>query len=282
MSVSTPTPPGTASRPARPSGGKVTFARVMKAEWIKFRTLRSSWLTLGAAVALMVIIGLVIGYSTSTADWGTPSDGSPALDSELKIASAPLRGFLITQLVVGVLGVLLVTGEYATGMIRSTFTAVPRRLEVVGAKAAVFGVVALVAMTLASFAAFYGAQIFLGPDGHGSSISDSGALRSVAGVGLYLTLVGLLGAGIGWIARSTAGAISALVGLLLILPNLIPLLGSWAHSVVKYMPNNAGESFVTSTRVPDTLAPYTGIGVLALWVAAAFVVAAALVRSRDA
>ncbi|MGZ8475858.1 MAG: ABC transporter permease [Candidatus Limnocylindria bacterium] len=206
MSIAIAPPHGTARRPARPSDEKVTFARVMKAEWIKFRTLRSSRLTLGAAVALMVIIGLVIGYATSTADWGAARDGSPALDSELKLASAPVRGFLITQLVVGVLGVLFVTGEYATGMIRSTFTAVPRRLQVVGAKAAVFGVVALVVMTLASFAAFYGAQIFLGPDGHGSSISDPGVLRSVAGVGLNLTLVGLLGAGTGWIVRSTAGA----------------------------------------------------------------------------
>jgi ABC-2 type transport system permease protein len=263
--------------------GNVTLARVMNAEWIKFRTLRSSWLTLGAAVALMVIIGLVIGYTTSTANWGAaPRDGSPALDSTLKLASAPLRGFLITQLVVGVLGILLVTGEYATGMIRSTFTAVPRRLQAVGAKAAVFSVVALVAMTLASFAAFYGAQIFLGAHGHGSSISDPGALRSVAGAGLYLTLVGLLGAGIGWIVRSTAGAITALVGLLLILPNLIPLLGNWSDSIVKYLPNNAGEAFITSARVPDTPAPVTGIGVLALWVAAAFVAAAVLVRHRDA
>lgn len=104
----------------------------------------------------------------------------------------------------------------------------------------------------------------------------------MAGVGLYLTLVGLLGAGIGWIVRSIAGAISALVGLLLILPDLITLLGSWAHPIVKYMPGNAGESFVTSARFPDALAPVTGIGVLALWVAAAFVVAAVLVRRRDA
>jgi ABC-2 type transport system permease protein len=279
MSISIAPPHGTVRRPA---GEKVSFARAMKAEWIKFRTLRSSWLTLGAAVALMVIIGVVIGYTTSTADWGAPRDGSPALDSELKLASAPLRGFLITQLVVGVLGVLFVTGEYATGLIRSTFTAIPRRLQVVGAKAAVFGLVALVAMTLASFAAFYGAQIFLGPEGRGSSLSDPGALRSVAGAGLYLTLVGLLGAGIGWIVRSTAGAISALVALLLILPNLIPLLGSWAQPVVKYMPNNAGESFLTSARVPDMLAPVTGIGVLAQWVAAALVAGAVLVRSRDA
>ena len=275
--MSTPIAPSQriARLPARASDEKVTFARAMTAEWIKFRTLRSSWFTLGTAVALMVIIGLVIGYNTSTADWA-------ALGAEDKLASAPVRGFLITQLVVGVAGVLFVTGEYATGMIRSTFAAIPRRLEVVGAKAAVFGIVALVAMTVASFAAFYGAQIFLGPDHHGSSISDPGVLRSVAGVGLYLTLVGLLGAGIGWIVRSTAGAITALVALLLIIPNLIGYLGRWADPIVKYMPSNAGESFVTSARVSDTLAPVTGIGVLALWTTAAFVVAAVLVRRRDA
>jgi ABC-2 type transport system permease protein len=264
--------------------GNVTFARATRAEWIKFRTLRSSWLTLGAAVALMAIIGVVIGYATSDADWsGASGDGSPSsLDSSLKLASAPLRGFLVAQLVVGVLGILLVTGEYATGMIRSTFTAVPRRLRVVGAKAAVFGIVALVAMTLGSFGAFYGAQIFLGPEGHGSTLSDPGALRSVAGAGLYLTLIGLLGAGIGWIVRSTAGAITVVVGLVLILPNLMTLLGSWSDSIAKYLPSDAGESFITSARVPDTLAPVTGIGMLGLWVAAAFVAAAVLVHRRDA
>lgn len=275
MSTSVARPPDTARRPAPPSDGKVTFARAMKAEWIKFRTLRSSWLTLGAAVAMMVIVGLVIGYTSSTADWAN-------IDAQEKLASTPVRGFLVAQLIVGVLGVLFVTGEYATGMIRSTFVAIPRRLHVVGAKAAVFGVVALLAMTLASFAAFYSAQIFLGPDEHGASLSDPGALRSVAGVGLYLMLVGLLGAGIGWIVRSTAGAITVLVGLLLIFPNLIGFLGGWADSVVKYMPSNAGESFVTSTQVPDTLAPFTGIGVVALWVAAAFLAAVVLVRRRDA
>lgn len=247
----------------------------MRAEWLKFRTLRSSWLMLGAAVALMVVIGLVIGRTTSTADWAR-------LEAEDTLASAPVRGYLIAQLVVGVLGVLLVTGEYASGTIRSTFAAIPRRPRVVGAKAAVFAGIALVAMTLASFAAFFGAQLFLGPEDHGSSLSDPGVLRSVAGVGLYLTLVGLLGAGIGWILRSTAGAISVLVALLLIVPNLIGFLGSWADPLVKYLPSNAGESFVTSARIPDALAPFTGLGVLALWTAIAFAVAVLLVRRRDA
>lgn len=254
---------------------KLTPGRVLNSEWIKFRTLRSSWYTLLAAIAAMIGIGLVIGYTTSTGDWA-------GIDPENKLASAPLRGYILTQLVIGVLGVLFVTGEYGTGMIRSTFAAIPRRLPVLGAKAVVFAVIALVTMSLASFAAFFGAQLFLSPDGHGSSLSDPGALRAVAGVGPYLMLVGLLGGALGWIIRSTAGAISALVGLLLILPVVIGFLpGSLGTTLAKYLPS-AGESFVTSAQLPTMLAPWTGLGVTALWVVAALAVAIAVVRRRDA
>ena len=138
-------------------------------------------------------------------------------------------------------------------------------------------------MTLASFAAFFGAQVFLGPDGHGSSLSDPGVLRAVAGIGALPHAVGLLGGALGWIVRSTAGAITALVALLLIVPDLVTVPpGSWADTITKYLPTDAGEAFVSSERVPDTLAPWTGLVVLALWVGVAFVAAVVLVRRRDA
>jgi hypothetical protein len=258
--------------PTRRRDESVTFARVVHSEWIKFRTLRSSWLTLGAAVATMVLIGVVIGTSTSS---------SGGVDADFRDAASPVRGFLLAQLIVGVLGVLLVTGEYATGMIRSTFAAVPRRIPVVGAKAVVFSVLVVVAMVPASLAAYYCAQPFL-PESVASSITDPGVFRAVAGVGVYLMLVGLLGSGIGWIVRSTAGAISALVALVLVFPLLVGFLGSWADAIVKYLPSNAGESFVTSGPVDDALGPYAGLIVLVLWVVAAFVAAVALVRQRDA
>ena len=256
-------------------GGRVTPGRVLRAEWIKFRTLRSSWLTLGAAVAMMVVVGLVIGYVTSTSDWST-------LAAEDTIASAPLQGFLLAQLLIGVLGVLFVTGEYGTGMISSTFAAVPKRLAVVGAKTVVFGVVALVTMTASSFLAFFGAQAILSADGHGSSLADPGVLRAVAGTGVYLALVGALGGALGWIIRSTAGAVGALVGILMVLPNILPLLGSSAADVAKYLPGSAGESFLSSVPSPDLLAPWTGLAVMGLWVVGALVTAAAVVRNRDA
>lgn len=254
----------------------VTTTRVLTAEWVKFRTLRSSWITLLAAVATMVVAALIVGYTTSTSDWAT-------LDAEDTAASAPLQGYYLAQLLIGVLGVLFVTGEYGTGMIRSTFAAVPRRLPVVGAKAAVFGVVALVAMGATSFAAFFAAQPFLTGDGHGSSLADPGVLRAVLGVGVYLALVGVLGGAFGWIVRSTSGGISALVALLLVVPVMVQLLpGSLSDGISKVLPGSAGQAFASSVQLPGQLAPWTGLAVLSGWVLVALGVAAALVRRRDA
>lgn len=181
------------------------------------------------------------------------------------------------------LGVLFVTGEYGTGMIRSTFQAVPRRWPVLGAKAVVFGAVALVAMTLSSFAAFFAAQAFLGPDGHGSSLADPGVVRAVAGTGDYLTLIGILGGALGWILRSTASALAALLGMLMILPLLVVFLpGSIGDTVTKYLPSEAGEALASSVVQPGLLSPGAGVTVLALWVAVALAVGLAVVRRRDA
>jgi ABC-2 type transport system permease protein len=259
------------------TGEKVTAARVLNSEWIKFRTLRSSWFTLIGAVMALVVVGLSIGYATSTSDWAT-------LDAEDTVASAPLQGLFMAQLLIGVLGVLFVTGEYGTGMIRSTFAAVPYRLSVLGAKTAVFGAVALVSMTVASLVTFLGANaVFLAPDGHGTSLFDPGVIRVVAGTGLYLALVALLGVALGWIVRSTAGAISALVGILMILPVIVGLLpGSISSELLPYLPSNAGQAFTSSIPEDDMLAPWSGLAVFVVWVAAALVAAAVVVRRRDA
>lgn len=276
MSVAQADITSAAAYPAAPRRERVTPGRVLNSEWIKFRTLRSSWLTLLGAIAVMVATGLIVGYVTSTA-------GGPSLDSEDTFASAPLRGYLLAQLIIGVLGVLFVTGEYATGMIRSTFAAVPRRLHVLAAKTVVFSTIALVAMTLASFAAFFGGQIFLSAHDRGSSLSDPGALRAVAGVGVYLMLVAALGGALGWIVRSTAGAISVLVTVLLILPALVAFLpSSHGTHIAKFIPSGAAEALVSSGPVENALAPWPGLGVLVLWVAVALVVAAVLLRRRDA
>jgi ABC-2 type transport system permease protein len=255
--------------------GDVSMRRVLASEWVKFRSLRSSWVMLGAAVLALVVLGLVIGYNIGRHFTGLAPEDSAA--------SGPLQGYYGGQLLMGVLGVLFVTGEYSTGSIRSTLAAVPHRLPVLGAKAVVFGSIALVTMVAASFGAFFGSQLFLSHYGHGSSLTGPGVLRAVIGTGVYLALIGLLGSALGWIVRSTPGGISSLVGILLVLPVLLQVLpGTLVASVLKYLPSEAGSSFVMSVRLPDTLAPWTGLAVLVAWVAAALVVAAVVLRRRDA
>ena len=256
--------------------GDLTARRLLNSEWIKFRTLRSSWLTLAGAVLVMITFGAVFGYTTSIANWAK-------LGAASRAATGSLGGYPIAQLVIGVLGVLFVTGEYATGMIHSTFAAVPRRVPVVAAKSGVFAAIAVSTMTMASFAAYFLAQAFLSSHGHGSSLSGPGALRSVAGVGVYLALLGVLGGALGWIVRSTAGGISALVGIMLILPVVVGLLPSGiGDAITRYLPSEAGGAFITAAHSAGSLSPWTGLGVLALWVAAALAAATVLVRRRDA
>jgi ABC-2 type transport system permease protein len=281
MSTALVSPPVTGSdAPARrpragKSAGPVTFPRAVRSEWVKFRTLRSSWLMLLSSFLAMVGIAVAVGYNTGK-NWA----GLPAEDSA---PSGGLQGYLLAQLVIGVLGVLFVTGEYGTGMIRSTLGAVPGRVPVLAGKAVVFGGVALLVMVPASLAAFGTAQLFLSHYGHGTALTAPGVLRVVLGTGVYLVLLGLLGSALGWMVRSTAGGISAFVGLVLILPLLTGLLpGSLPTTLAHYLPSNAGESFIQSVHVPGALGPWTGLAVLIGWVVAALAVAGVLLRRRDA
>jgi len=260
--------------PTRTDVPGVSFARVVNSEWIKYRTLRSSWIVLLAAVVALIGIGTLIGYNTGK-NWAglAPEDSAP---------SGALQGLYLGQLLIGVLGVLFVSGEYSTGMIRSTLAAVPRRVPVLLAKALVFAGVVLVTMVPAAFAAFFGAQAFLSHYGHGSSLSDPTVLRVILATGVYLALIGLLGSALGWILRSTPGGISTLVGLLLVVPVLLEVLpGAWVKDIAKYLPGDAGGSFFSSVQADNTLTPGTGLLVLVIWVVVALGLAGVLLKRRD-
>jgi ABC-2 type transport system permease protein len=272
--LSPATRPGHSSRRAAGAGSaqRVTFPRVARSEWIKFWTLRSTWLVLLAAVAGVIVIGALIGYNTGRSFAHlAPEDSAP---------SGVLQGYYLGQLLVGVLGVLFVSGEYATGMIRSTLTAVPRRLPVLGAKALVCFGVLLAAMVPTCVVAYLGAMAFRAHFGHGASLS--GNLRVVLGTGVYLALIGLLGVATGWIVRSTPGGISGLVGLLLVVPVLFQVIpGHWVSTVGEYLPAAGGSSFVSTVHAPDTLSPWLGLAVLVAWVVGALLLAAVLLERRD-
>ncbi|MFE4920914.1 ABC transporter permease [Streptomyces sp. NPDC056661] len=257
--------------------GKVTLLRVLRSEWIKLRTVRSTPITLLIAVAAMVGLGMLVTHLRA-------GDLDARELAHFNGAEVSLSMFRPAQLAVGVLGVLMFTGEYSTGMIRATLTAVPRRLPMLAAKAVVFTGVVLVLMTAASFAAFLGGQAVLSSThAHlAMNLSDPGVTRVVFGTALYLTVVGLLGLALGAIIRSSAGAIATLVGILLVLPGLGALLpADWAHHIDPYLPSNAGRAVLSV--VPDpAMAPWTGLSLFAGYVAALLVIAAWRLKRRDA
>jgi ABC-2 type transport system permease protein len=253
----------------------VTLARVIRAQWISFRSLRSTIAVLAGACVGMFAIALIVAYNTRHL--------TPNLQPDDIVASSTLQGYYLGQLLMGALGVLFVSGEYSTGMIRSTLAAVPRRLPVLWAKLLVLVGVTLVSMTGMSLVAFLAAQKLLSHYRPGFSLSQPGVLRVVLGTGIYLTLVAVIGSALAWIVRSTPGALVAYFATVLVVPVLMEtVLGTWGKDVAQFLPTVAGASFSTSLREPHTLMPWPGLLVMVLWAVALVGVAAVQLRRRDA
>jgi ABC-2 type transport system permease protein len=268
--------------PARTAVHKVTGRRVLRSEWAKFWSLRSSWITLAVALLLLIALGSIASatYSPDAApNQGPPGPGSGDSDA----VSLALLGVTFASLAVGVLGVLISAGEYSTGMIRSTLAAVPRRLLVLWSKSAVFGAVAFVLATIGALAAFQLGTLGLDGEKIALTMGDDGVLRSLVGAGLYLGLVGVFGVALGVVLRSSAGAIAVLVGVLLILPGLATLLpDSWEDSVTPYLPSNAGSAIYALHEASNSLSPWAGLAVFAGWVALTLAGAAGRLARTDA
>jgi ABC-2 type transport system permease protein len=255
----------------------VTQRRVFVSEWIKMRSLRSTTLTLLAAVIAMVALAWLIGWATN-AHWDSMQ---PDERAQFNAIDRSLGGVNLAQLAIGVLGVLLVTGEYATGMIRATFAAAPRRLPVIWAKAGLYAAVTFALMLPSAFFAFLIGQHFLAT--HGTTLGAPHAWQAIFGVAGYLTLIGILAVAFGFMIRSTAGGIASLFGLLLVVPGVGQLLPtSWQSHTLPYLPSNAGAAFYSARPDPSALSAGTGLLVLCLWALAALAGAAIVVRRRDA
>jgi ABC-2 type transport system permease protein len=255
---------------------RVTLPRVVHSEWIKFWSLRSTTITLTAAAVVFVGMGLL---AASIAGDGGFGDGrGPGTDP----TGISLAGSTFAQLVLGTLGVLLMAGEYGTGMIRSTLAAVPRRLPVLAAKMTVFTAVVFPLMVAAAFAAFLAGQAIIG-DG-GATLSDPGVVRAVIGTAVYLTGAGLLGLLLGALLRSTPAAITTLFGGLFLLEGIVQILvpESWRDTVGPYLPSSAGGAFGAVTQQDGTLAPWTGLAVFAGYLVVVGVGAAWRMKRQDA
>jgi ABC-type transport system involved in multi-copper enzyme maturation permease subunit len=259
--------------------GKVTQARVVVSEWTKLHSLRSTRWSL--AVAVILTIGLPLLFATIVGShWAHMAPRERANRHPLDVA---LAGVNLSQLAIAVLGVLIITGEYSTGMIRASFTAVPKRLPVLWAKLGVYAAVTFVLMVPSVLLAFWGSQAILNQH-HilQISFSHAGVARSVIGGALYLTVLGMFAMAIGAIVRNTAGGIAAFAAIFFVIPPLMNILPtSWNNAISPYLPDAAGRDVFSLTHGVHDLAPGPGFALFCAYTAAAIAIAAVLLVRRD-
>ena len=272
--VATPTIPRLAHT------GKVTQARVIVSEWTKLKSLRSTRYSLAAALLLTIGIAAlacaVVAHHWAHMSFQDRHDFHPL--------EVNLAGVQIAQLAIGVLGVLVITGEYSTGMIRATLTAVPKRVPALWAKALVFAYVVFMLMLPAVLIAFFVTETILSKhDVLQGSFSDPGVARSLFGGAAYLAILGVFTLGIGAILRNTAGGIAAFAGVMFVIPPLLLLLPKgWDTTIAPYLPDASGRAIFAVGHDSNLLAPWTGFGVFCAWAAGTLAVAAVLLLRRDA
>jgi ABC-2 type transport system permease protein len=274
----TATRPLTPSRPAGPSAQRVSQARVVRSEWTKLRSLPSTaWSLL---VTVVSIVGFGVLYCLLRVA-RPPTD--PAAAAAFDPTAVSLTGVQLAAIAIGVLGVLLVAGEYATGLIRTSFTAVPRRLPVLWGKTIVFALTTLAVCLPVTLVAFFAGQSILAEKHLDIAFGHPGVARAVVGSALYLAAVGLLGLGLGALLRSTAGAVAALLGLLFgpqLLVGLLP--ESWSDQLYRYLPVPAGAAVANVQPDPIILSPWTGFGLFCCYTGLVLAVAAWRLVRRDA
>jgi len=265
-----PTPLAPAAVSARPGLGAA-----LRAEWIKLTTVRSTWWSLFALV--VVGAGLTVLLGAVNAEWlaSPEADESPA--------SFITWGMMLAPAVAVVLGTLVVTSEYGSGMIRSSFAAVPSRGRVMLAKSLLVAVVLFMVGTATAFLGYVGTNPFFEAEGIGLPL-EGDVLRAMYGSGLYLAGLGVLAVAVGFLVRHTAGAISILLGTLFVIGPMVLLVpGAFGEWLDKLMPHNTGGALSMPVSFnPNLLEPWTGFAVFLAEVAAVVAVAAWSLRRRDA
>ncbi|MGO4689590.1 ABC transporter permease subunit [Glaciibacter sp. 2TAF33] len=261
-----------------PTGSGLSFAGILRSEWIKLRSLRSTmWSYL---LVMLISVGMAALMSSSLSS-GTAASLPEAQQAGF-LLQASTFGIYFGQLVVAVLGVLVFSGEYSTGMIKSTLTAAPRRLSTLWAKSAVLFTATYVVGLVGILASFMVASPILAAKGIHGSLFDGDVIVPILGGALYLALIAVFALGVGAILRSSAGGIAASLGTLLVLPVIFQLIpADWAADVVPYLVSNAGFAMF-GAGMGSPLEPWQGFTVLAGWIVVAIGAAAVLLKRRDA
>jgi ABC-2 type transport system permease protein len=255
---------------------------VMRAEWIKMRSVRSTVWTLTAMTAITIGISVIAG-AVIPGQWHTLTASQR---STFDPTSISLRGLLFGQLVIGVLGVMVMSAEYGTGTIRATLAAIPNRPLIVATKAAVFAILAAAVGQVLAFGAFFITQALLSSPAPHASLGQPGVLRAVVGGGLIIPILGLFALGLATLIRHTAGAITTFVGTLLVLPiTLDALPSSISHPILACLPLQISDTMTSVVPATDggwTLSPWAGFGVLCMYALVTLGIGAWLMVRRDA
>jgi ABC-2 type transport system permease protein len=281
---------------------RVTFPRVVRSEWIKLRTLRSTVWCLALIIVLAAGVSLLVAAVIPSTSAGT-AEAQRSL--QVTVGTA---GLGLAQLIAAILGVLIITGEYSTGMIRSTFAAVPKRIPALLAKALVLAVSTfVVAVVSIAISALTTAPILSGK-GLGNHLGDGDVLRPLLGGAVYLMLIAVLAFTFGAIIRVSAGGIAAILGLVLVAPGILQLISSlaqvkWLSNVAAFLPSQAGAKMyafdatsssaaalggrraveaAASTSGTVDLNSWQGLLVVLAWVVVGIIVSLILVKRRDA
>lgn len=259
--------------------GAYTFGDVLRSEWTKFRSVRSTCWALTVTVVLGIALGAVI--SAATAHSYAKFSVSQKLSWDPTGVSG--AGMAIAQLAIAVLGVLCISSEYSSGMIRTSLIAVPKRGRVLAAKSLVFAVVTFVVGEVTTFVAFFVGQALISGHAPHAALGDPGVARAVVGGGPYLTALAVLSVAAGTLLRRPAAAIACMMAVLLVLPGIAQALpDSWRNLVTEFWPTQAGSQLTSVYHSAHTLQPWPGFGVMCLFVAIVYAVAWTLLDRRDA
>ncbi len=291
-----------------PATGRAGLGGAIRSEFTKLRSVRSTYWTIAALVVVSVGFAAIAGFAIAN-----NLHNNPANKAGMDATQASLGAFFeLGQLIIAVLGVLVITSEYSTGMIRTSLTAMPRRGTVYAAKLIVFTTVTLVVSLITSFITFFVGQAAMAGSGVSASlfhsitipanavqngspknvafsgtivISPGTVLTAIIGTALFVTVVGLIAFGLGSIIRHTAGAITSAIGLMFVIPIIVQLLpNTWRWDVVRFFPDAAGRvlSVTVGQHNPHLWSAWPQFGVTLVYAAVLLGVGAYLFRKRDA
>ena len=272
---------------------RVTFGRVLRGEWIKFRTLRSTvWTVVITAVVMVGLALMMAAIMRVAADTPEMSEGmsqDPGLQAiGLTGTTIVTFGYSFGALAIGVLASLIVTSEYSTGTVRSTFAAVPRRLPVLWAKLLVIVLATAVVVAVALAIAYVVTAPMLDTAGLSVDLSDGEQVRALVGCVLYLATVAAFALGVGTLMRHSAGAIFTIVAVFFVVPLIFSIVvqassAAWTDWVNKLLPSVAGERIISRGTPTDALLdPWVGYAVLVGYTVVLLVAAAITLKRRDA